>query len=112
MTINFSVLKSQKFQIGDVVRYTSKEHFIEEEFIGIVTGSYVQQFGGKSGHNEYELYVPKWLNPNIKQTAPDMRLPDTFAWAPNRELKLIRNLTEEEKIKFLAEFYQIYITLN
>lgn len=110
MTINFPVLKSQKFQIGDVVHYVSKDHFLEEEFVGIITGSY-GQIHKDSSHNEYELYVPRWLNSNIKQTAPDMRLPDTFAWASNRELTLIRNLTEEEKIKFLAEFYHIYILL-
>ena len=110
MTINFPVLKSQKFQIGDVVHYTSKHHFGDDEFVGIVVGSYGQIFEGND-HKSYKLYIPKWLNPNIKKTAPGMKLPNTFAWARNSELKLIRNLTEEEKIKFLKEFYHIYITL-
>lgn len=106
MTISFPVLKSQKFQIGDVVHYTSKEHFGDDEFVGIVVSSYGQKYK-TSDRNDYELYTPKWLNPNKKAK----ELPGTFAWARNSELELIRNLTEEEKIKFLAEFYHIYITL-
>lgn len=117
MTINFPVLKRQKFQIGDVVHYKSKEHFGDDEFVGIITGSYAQKCTSiytrkNGGHNEYELYIPKWLNPKIKKTAPYFTVPNTFAWATNRELKLIKKLTEEEKVKFLAEFYKIYITLS
>lgn len=111
MTINFPDLKSQKFQIGDIVHYTCKDHFGDDEFVGIIAGSYGQIYRGHRDYNNFELYVPRWLNPNIKQTAPDMKLPDTFAWASNRELKFIRKSTEEEKIKFLAEFYHIYINL-
>lgn len=112
MTISFPKRKTQKFQIGDVVRFKSMPHYHgSKEFTGIVTGSYGQIYRGHSSHNQYELYVPKWLNPNIKKTAPDMRLPDTFAWAYNCELTFIRELTEEEKIKFIYEFYKIKITL-
>ena len=110
MLINFPVLKSQKFQIGDVVHFTSKDHFGDDEFVGIVTCSYGQEYK-TSDYNQYELYIPKWLNPDIKKTAPYFPVPNTFAWATNRELKFIRKLTEEEKIKFIAEFYHIYITL-
>ncbi|MBR3208794.1 MAG: hypothetical protein IKF82_00855 [Bacilli bacterium] len=112
MTINFPVLKSQKFQIGDVVHFTSKDHFGDYEFTGIVTCSYGQKYGGSDRRN-YELFITKQLNPNIKKTASEIkfRLPETFSWATNRELKFIRKLTEEEKIKFLNEFYHIYITL-
>jgi len=90
MEIKFLKSPKKKFQTGDVVRYESSNAIIAND--------------NSCGNSEYNLFVPKWLNRGSKKKfeAP---------WVGENELIFVRKLTEEEKVKFLAEYYHIYITL-